>query len=473
MTVAKHQVFFAASFTFCSLVTATCPSPHFQAVGAYTGLSNGRAVEVSDLNLDGHQDLIVERLNGTVMTLSIFGYGPNGRTDLTTVGAFRLPSEFSPMRFGNLNADLAPDLVMMSPNLRRISVYMNSGAGGFANPVNITLPADLPSPGLSDIGLVDFDGDSDLDIIATLSNSPSVAGGATGVLLIYKNNGSGTFIAPTSAEYYYPGPIPRAYLGAAHMDGDSLIDLMFLNTIANAPITYLLRRQGGAPENLNMNPIQVGFIVNLIDGRLVDFDHQNFFDTVSINAASLYIRLTSPTGSLSNLASQLTYTPGLSLDKVRSTDLNNDGWADIVLNSNTAFDAQNSSIGVYMNQGNGLVFGTGNVAFTQLSSRGLNPVAPVFADMDLDGDQDMAVLNTGSSSLSVFYNSCVPSCDINGDLKEDIEDLYFYHQEVLPAGLANPLADYNRDGVLDGGDTNAVEACLRRNELEDMAAGRR
>jgi hypothetical protein len=81
-----------------------------------------RALATSDLNLDGQPDLIVERVSGTAMTLSIFGYGPNGRTDLTTVGNFRHPTEFGPVRFGNLNDDLAPDLVMMSPSLRRFSV---------------------------------------------------------------------------------------------------------------------------------------------------------------------------------------------------------------------------------------------------------------------------------------------------------------------------------------------------------------
>ncbi len=254
---------------------------------------------------------------------------------------------------------------------------------------------------MADIALLDFDGDGDQDILVVLTNAQSVlVGGPVGALLIYRNNGSGVFTGPaSSSEYYFVGPRPLAFLGAGNTSSQTPLDLMFLNTVNTGTSTYVVKRQGGQSQNLNLNPFQVGFSISVIDGLLGDFDQAHFADAVSITSSIVYVRRTQANGNFEINNTQLVYTPGITLDKVRSTDLNYDGWADIVLNSNTAFDAQNSSIGVYMNQGNGLVFGTGNSAFTQLSSRGLNPVAPVFADMDLDGDQDMAVLNTASSSL--------------------------------------------------------------------------
>jgi len=54
--------------------------------------------------------------------------------------------------------------------------------------------------------------------------------------------------------------------------------------------------------------------------------------------------------------------------------------------------------------------------------------------------------------------------DVDGDGRIDIDDLYYITQHPT---------DINGDGIADAEDARCLERYLRRNELEDMTAGRR
>lgn len=92
---------------------------------------------------------------------------------------------------------------------------------------------------------------------------------------------------------------------------------------------------------------------------------------------------------------------------------------------------------------------------------------PGVAEAPPDPSTHIAIEAAAWEVLFVEYALACPcevNADINGDSRVDIEDLHSIY--------AHPT-DYNGDSVIDSADAHDLEACLRRDEAADMAAGRR
>lgn len=77
---------------------------------------------------------------------------------------------------------------------------------------------------------------------------------------------------------------------------------------------------------------------------------------------------------------------------------------------------------------------------------------------------DSNVYTLGAAGLTAF-GPVPPDFDVNGDRKVDVDDLYAWCQ-------ARGNRDVNQDGLVTLADQTALEAELRRGEIEDMKGGR-
>ena len=78
---------------------------------------------------------------------------------------------------------------------------------------------------------------------------------------------------------------------------------------------------------------------------------------------------------------------------------------------------------------------------------------------------DSNLYTIGAAGLFAF-GPPPPNFDVNADQKVDVDDLYAWDQ-----GMG--LRDVNLDGSITSADALALEAELRRGEIEDMKGGRR
>jgi hypothetical protein len=111
-----------------------------------------------------------------------------------------------------------------------------------------------------------------------------------------------------------------------------------------------------------------------------------------------------------------------------ATDLNNDGFADLLTLTNGTFS---STMSVYLGKGNG-TFTAGNVYIL-----GTAPMQAVTADFNKDGNKDVAVVNATKGGVMIFV----------GDGKGNLTHTHNYRGATTPLSLAS--ADLNGDGAPD------------------------
>lgn len=186
---------------------------------------NAADLEAGDLDGDGDVDLLVlgERASG--------GYGYErflndgaGRFRVSTAGPLPSPTPGEVVRsfeLADVDGDDAPDILD-----DRLRLWSNDGAGGFPLGRQVTTFRDPDG-----LVLADLDGDGDLDLV--LGDQPD--GSAA-----FANDGAGNFTDATTA---WLGPRPPAMLLpiGVDFDGDSDVDLLLPG---NQSRSQLLRNRG-------------------------------------------------------------------------------------------------------------------------------------------------------------------------------------------------------------------------------------
>lgn len=173
-----------------------------------------RAVAIGDVNGDGKADIAVGREQFQPPLAILLNRGDDTFFAPAPVGSINVFPDA--IWIGDLDADLDQDLVLASAPSNQVVVFLNDGAGAFAEtPYSIGTAPSYPSDlAASD---ADDDGDFDLLITASLSQHPPV-------LLL--NAGDGSF---TQADPFTPVIVDFVSAAIGDLTGDGTAELALLH----------------------------------------------------------------------------------------------------------------------------------------------------------------------------------------------------------------------------------------------------
>lgn len=332
---------------------------------------------------------------------------------------------------GDFNGDRRADMAVTADTPDRVVIFTNTGSGAFGAPVNVPL-AGGSGPDALVAGDVDNDDDLDLVVIRSNENDVQILVNAGGVFTL----GAITSVAGTR---------PR-HLAVADLDGNGFLDVVTSNRDSN-DLSVMLN-SGGALGAAMTYPVGA-------DPRglaLADFDGDLLLDIAvasqDTRAVDLLLNLPASPGVFADGPS-LSVGPQLRPDGVAAADLDGDGDFDIA----TATSGTNLNFAtVFLN--------LGSAAFAAAASYptgGVDPSGIAAADLDFDGDRDLAVSNQGSANVSLLANVGTgvfgaPSLLAAGTTPEILA------AEDLDSNGATDLVTVNRDA-------NSVSVFLNRSVL--------
>jgi uncharacterized protein (TIGR03437 family) len=188
-------------------------------------------LRAADLNKDGKSDLIAAA--GPVVTVAISN-SSGGNISFGTPSVVNLGGE-SFLALADLNADGASDLLTLNnAATENLVVYLNNGAGGFAQSVKSTVASRVISSDFAD-----FNGDGKVDL-AALMLAPSPVGSL--MVAIQSGDGSGRFGAAVNSESFVLGSFDGgSRIAAREVNGDGKPDV-----IAVGPTRAVVLQGNGA-----------------------------------------------------------------------------------------------------------------------------------------------------------------------------------------------------------------------------------
>ena len=318
-------------------------------------------------------------------------------------------------RPGDIDQDGDLDLVVaqeFGPNI----ILLNDGTGQFTNASAARLPQVVHDS--EDIGLADFDGDNDLDLIFVSEDDQTNE--------FYLNDGTGHF---TAAHNRIPVSGTSNAVLAADVDGDEDIDIL----IGNAGQNVLLLNDGtGHFEDVTgvQYPASGGTTQDL---ELGDIDNDGDPDLIVANEESNQLLLNNGNGFFTDVTeTQLPNTNGETRE-ADFGDIDGDGDLDLFF-ANVAFQTGPPQNRLLLNDGNGFFT---DVTETHIPQETKNTADADFIDLDADGDLDMVLANAFGGNYQVYYN------DGTGHFTDNTTTLF----TTIPQGDGVDIeaADFNND----------------------------
>jgi hypothetical protein len=354
-----------------------------------------------------------------------------------------LSTRIEEIYFADLNEDGVDDFIGLNPWSDVVVTYDGQENGEFVNQGVYGAGAYTQNAVIAD-----FNGDDNLDIIATAPDSPNIG------IVVLIGNGDGTFqdgveIAVGSRPYD---------IEYDDLDGDGDLDLV------------VTRDQGDDMRVLSNDGLGSFFPGSSFDTGLApkhmtkgDFNEDGLMDFVASNSSQWHLSVRLGNGSLipsSGDEISCTYQP---YDLI-SVDVNNDGHLDLA----TVHDGDDH-LSVFLGNGDG-TFQDGMLFETPVQ-----PLAMSFGDYNGDGYVDLSTANRNGFSVSIFpgsgtgefniYQSWyfelpleITTADIDGD---GDDDLVFALNNISPpykvTFLKNCLiqacpGDFNNDGEVNSED---------------------
>lgn len=323
----------------------------------------------------------------------------------------------------DLNGDALADLVVTADTPDRLIIWLRTGDGTFAAPVNVPVGGSGPR----DVAASDIDGDGDRDLVVVLHNS--------NVMRSFLNNGAGQFTTGSSANI---GSNARG-LTVADFNGDGRSDFAVANRDSDTVSVVI----AGANGVLSSTTFGGGGT----EPRAVaagDFDGDGDMDLAVTNHDSRNLAILPNLGGGAFGASTSIATPDRP-EGVGASDLDGDGDIDLAV-------AQDALVRFYRNNG-GAFTAAGFAAVG-----GQDTDAVVLADLDGDGDKDIITNDGSTSTISVLQN--------NGNLAFVLSTMAAgIHPEAIAVGnlggssapdLAVPARDSNSVAIFINGSAGST-----------------
>jgi hypothetical protein len=243
----------------------------------------------------------------------------------------------------------------------------------------------------------DLDGDGKADIVTTNAIlSTNGAGASTVSVLLQDLANPGHFHA---AARYATGVNPQS-VAIGDLDGDGMLDLAVADDLG---ISLLFQNPAAPGTFLPHTPISVGNPTYSVS--IADLNGDSKRDLVVTNAVSVLVLLQDPQMAGSFLA-PASYSAGAQPIFASVGDLDGDGKPDLaVANLGSPSDPSTASVSVLLQ--NPAVPGSFLTSVTYAT--GLRSAAVAIADLNGDGEADLAVADSG-----MLVGPCPPSCGSTG-----------------------------------------------------------
>ena len=304
------------------------------------------------------------------------------------------------------NGDQLLDLIASYPDQGKVRIFFGNDNNQFGNffEVNVNTDARL-------VSVADLNQDGNFDFVVTTKTN----------FLVFTGRGDGTF---QSGQGFFGGLDLRG-LALADLDGDQLPEQIMLDFEQNRVRTLPGLGDGTfdltASNNTNVGAQPVAFTV-------VDIDQDGDLDILTLNFSGTISLVINSLGALSEVSQVPTIGTPLALT---TADFDGDGLLDIAVTKQAGGDF----VSVFTQRANvqQIDFQAGGDFAAPNNPRGL-----IAADVDLDGDSDIAVTSESDSNVTILVN--------NGAAQ-------FAPVEAPIATTTGPKAitagDINRDGLID------------------------
>ena len=388
-------------------ITAT----DFQAKQDFTPGINPQSVAVGDLDEDGKSDLVV--VNQGSSTVSVYrntsSSGSIGANSFAAKVDFTTGTNPLSVTIGDLDGDGKPELVVANQGSNTVSVIRNTATFGSIVSSSFSAKVDFVTgsfPYSVTIGDLDGDGKPELAVANYISTTVSV---------IRNTSTSGSIVPSSFAPKvdFATGTNPYS-VAISDLDGDGKAEL----TVAN---------RGSNTVSVLRNTSNVGSIISSSFAAKVDFTTGSYPQSVTIgdldgdgkpelavaNYGSSTVSVfqnTTTSGSIdiNSFTFKVDFTTGSSPNSLTIGDLDGDGKPDLVVVnrfSNTVSVIRNTST-----SGN---IGTGSFVSKVDFITGIQPVSVAFGDLDGDGKPELAVANSGSSTVSLLRSRDIIAISIS------------------------------------------------------------
>lgn len=328
----------------------------------FTTRESPEAVALSDVNSDGHPDLMAAAGD----TVSVLLGGENATFQARQ--EFQTGAGARAIVVGDVNEDGRVDLVVACIAANAVSLLLGNGDGTFQARQDIPTGA-----GPVSIALSDLNDDQHIDLVVANSGTDTVS-----VLL---GNGDGTFRVRqdliTSA-----GP---ESVTVGDLNGDRRVDLVVANAISGM-VSVLLGRGDGTFEpsrDIDTKSVSTSVAVGDLNG-----DGRADLVVASRDSNRGSVLLGNGDGTFQ---SKLDFATGSRPRSLELADLNGDGRLDLAV-------ANQSSGAVSILLGNG----NGKFQSKQDFKTGSSSIGVAISDVNGDGSLDVAVVNRDSANISVL-----------------------------------------------------------------------
>jgi hypothetical protein len=320
------------------------------------------------------------------------GFSPNGSysggaaTMTFTPSANFRPGELVSVTVTNASSSVAAPNNSVGIRTRPFVFDYRVAAG--VGPANFS----VPSPGspfgagalARSVAFGDVDGDGDLDIATANQTGTNIT--------VLANNGTGSYTAIAGSPFAVGGTVRSLVFG--DVDGDGDLDLVITRLGANNVVVLLNNGSGSFTTTAPGSPFAVGtnpFIVALGD---VDADGDLDLATANNGSNNVTVLLNNGAGSFTP-APGSPFAAGTGASGVDFGDVDGDGDLDLAVANNGA-----NNVAVLLNNG----AGSFTPALGSPFAVGAAPRSVTFADVNGDGNLDLATTNQTGNNVTVLLN---------------------------------------------------------------------
>jgi len=354
------------------------------------------SVAVGDFNGDGKPDLAVADQAADTISVLVNTTAPNATTP-TFAAKVDFAAGFEPASIvvGDLNGDGRPDLAVVHPSSKTVSVFLNTAAPGATTPTFAAEVDFATGSTPSSIAVSDLNGDGKPDL--AVAN-----GGSNTVSVLLNTTAPGATQSFAAKVDFATGSGPRS-IAVGDLNGDGKPDLAVANEGTSTVSVLLNTTAPGATTPSFAAKVDLGTSSEPVSIAVGDLNGDGKPDLAVANfssdTVSVLLNTTVPGATTPSFAAKVDFATGPLPESVAVGDLNGDGKPDLAV-----VDANANTVSIVLNTTTAGATTPSFAAKVDFAT-GTNPRSIAVGDFNGEGKRDLAVANQNANTVSVLLNA--------------------------------------------------------------------